>query len=86
LNPAQRFRPPKPEPKARARRLIQYGGVCWKKSELILNKIPTPIDAKLLRNFAYGSQAKIFLPLNPSNFCLLAESFLQIFLCRFFNF
>ena len=33
--------PPKRGAKPRARRLIQYGGVCWTKSEPILNKIPT---------------------------------------------
>ena len=32
---------PKRGAKPRARRLIQYGGVCWTKSEPILNKIPT---------------------------------------------
>jgi len=52
-------------------------------SELSLNKILTPIDAKLRNNFADGSRAKIFLPLNPSNFCPLAERILQKFLCRF---
>ena len=72
--------PPKPEPKARARRLIQYGGVCWTMSELSLSKIQTPTDAKLLRNFANGSRAKIFLPLNPSNFCPLAKIFVPPFI------
>jgi hypothetical protein len=52
-------------------------------SELSLSKIQTPTDAKLLCNFADGSRAKIFLPLNPSNFCPLAERILQKFLCRF---
>ena len=33
--------PPKRGAKRRARRLIQYGGVCWTKSEPILNEIPT---------------------------------------------
>jgi hypothetical protein len=54
-------------------------------SELSLSKIQALIDAKLLRNFALGSLAKIFLPLNPSNFCPLAKSFLQNFLRRHRN-
>ena len=50
-------------------------------SELSLSKIQRifPIDAKLLRNFAYGSRAKIFLPLNPSKFCPLAKIFCAAF-------
>jgi len=48
-------------------------------SELSLSKIQTPTDAKLLRNFANGSRAKIFLPLNPSNFCPLAKIFVPPF-------
>jgi len=39
---------------------FKNGGVCWTMSELSLSKIQTPIDAKLLRNFAIGSRAKIF--------------------------
>ena len=61
---------------------VAIGGVCLKKSEPILSKIQMLIDAKLRSNFAYGSRAKIFLPLNPSNFCPLAKSFLQNFLRR----
>jgi hypothetical protein len=69
---------------------FETGGVCWTMSELSLNTIQTPNDAKLLRNFADGSRAKIFRgsenALNPSNFCPLAERILQNFLCRFFQF
>ena len=64
---------------------VAIGGVCLKKSEPILSKIQMLIDAKLRSNFAYGSRAKIFLPLNPSNFCPPTKSFLQNFLRRLFN-
>jgi len=77
--------PPKRGAKPRARRLIHYGGVCWTISEPFLSKIQILIDAKLFRNFADGSRAKIFLPLNPSNFCPLAEKFLQNFWVAFIN-
>jgi len=60
--------PPKPEPQARARQQIQYGGVCWTMSEPFLSKTPTLTDAKLLRNFAIGSRAKNFLPPPPLKF------------------
>jgi len=65
-------------------RLNCKSGACWTKSEPILSKIQTPTDAKLLRNFANGSRAKIFLPLNPSNFCPLAKIFVPPF--QFLNF
>ncbi|PIQ07471.1 MAG: hypothetical protein COW72_00150 [Candidatus Nealsonbacteria bacterium CG18_big_fil_WC_8_21_14_2_50_37_10] len=51
-------------------------------SELSLNKIQTPTEAKLFRNFAYGSRAKISgdsNSLNPSNFCPLAKIFCAAF-------
>jgi len=48
-------------------------------SELSLSKIQTLSDTKLLRNFSYGSRAKTFLPLNPSNFCPLAKIFYAVF-------
>ena len=73
---------PKRGAKPRARRIIQYGGVCWTMSELSLNKIQTPTEAKLFRNFAYGSRAKISgdsNSLNPSNFCPLAKIFCAAF-------
>jgi len=54
-------------------------------SELFSSKILTLIDAKLLRNFADGSRAKIFLPLNSPNFCSLAKSFLKIFCAIFYK-
>jgi len=54
--------PPKRGAKPRARRLIQYGGVCWTMSELSLSKIRTLTDAKLLRNFANGSRQKFSSP------------------------
>jgi len=44
--------PPKRGAKPRARQIplqINFGGVCWKKSELILNKIPTDCRASLGR-------------------------------------
>jgi len=56
-------------------------------SELSLNKIQTPTEAKLFRNFAYGSRAKIFLPLNPSNFCPLAKIFCAVFsILKFYSY
>jgi len=56
-------------------------------SELSLNKIQTPTEAKLFRNFAYGSRAKIFLPLNPSNFCPLAKIFCAAFsILKFYSY
>jgi len=58
---------------------IPYGGVYWTMSEPSLSKIQTLNDTKLLRNFSYGSRAKIFLPLNPSNFCPLAKIFYAVF-------
>jgi len=61
-------------------------GVCWTMLEPSLSKIQTLTGTKLLRNFADGSRAKIFLPLNPSNFCPLAENFFQNFLCHSLNF
>jgi hypothetical protein len=66
-------------------RNLERGGICWTKSELFLTKIQTLIDAKLRNNFAGGSRAKIFLPLNPSNVCPLAKNFYKIFFCRFYK-
>jgi len=60
------------------------GDIYWTKSEPSLSKVQALIGAKLLRNFADGSRVKIFLPLNPSDFCPLAESFYKIF-CAVFS-
>ena len=60
------------------------GGVCWTMSELSLNKIQTPTEAKLFRNFAYGSRAKNFRGLKllePLQFLPARQNFL----CRLFN-
>jgi len=54
-------------------------------SELSLSKILTLIEAKLLRNFADGSRAKNFLPLNSSIFCPLAKVFSKFFAPSFIN-
>jgi hypothetical protein len=45
-----------------APRTKNYSGVCWTKSEPILSKILTLIDAKLPRDFIIGERAKDFLP------------------------
>jgi len=41
----------------------------------------------LFRNFAYGSRAKNFLPLNPSIFCPLAKIFCAAFsILKFYSY
>jgi len=59
---------------------VVIGGVCWTMSELILNKIQKPTDAKLLRNFTNGLWAKIFSILNLSNFLPARQKFFTKFL------
>ncbi len=48
---------------------INYGGVCWKKSELILNKIPTDCRAKRGRTKTERSGGQKGRGLGGRNFC-----------------
>jgi hypothetical protein len=65
LGDSSQICPPRPEPKARARRLIQSGGVYWTMLELSLSKIqrilpidPPSVSARL--RFASASKTEKF--------------------------
>ncbi|MFA4827546.1 MAG: hypothetical protein WC596_04870, partial [Candidatus Shapirobacteria bacterium] len=67
------------------KRQIKFGGVCWKKSEFILNKIPTDCRAKLGRTKMERSGGQKGRGLGGRNFCppsLSAATEFRISLCE----
>jgi hypothetical protein len=77
--------PPKRGAKPRARRQIVFGGVCWKKLELILNKIPTDCRASRGRTKTERSGGQKGKGLGGRNFCPPERSATSFFAAAIFR-